>query len=158
MLSVLRELQSVPSKTAVENGRKIASALCIMLCFDLLIPRKIKMSDMPKGAMSMMMSMMSLQPDVKQRKCDDFCVVNSCIPDAVKKHVISVILSFCNDLSHTSSLSHPFWLYAVPLIHLLQGACQPFDRLQLDPEKIVWSDPHLGLYPVRGKTYSSKLR
>ena len=129
-----------------------------MLCFDFLIPRKINMSDIPKDTISMMMSMMSLHPDVKQRKCDDLHVVNGCIPDAVKKLVISVILSFCNHLSYTTSLSHPFWLYAVPLIHLLQGACQPFDGLQLDTEKIVWSDPQLGLYSVRRKAYSSKVR
>lgn len=155
---MLRELQTVPTKTAVENGHKIASVLCIMLCFDFLIPHKIKMYNLPKDLISMMMSMMSLHPDVKQKKCDDFYALRDCVPDVVKKHVISVILSFCNQLSKTSYLSYPFWLYAVPLIHFLQGACQPFDGLQLDPEKIVWSDPQLGLYPVRKKTYSSNVR
>ena len=158
MLSVLKELQSFPPKTTVENGQKIASALCIMLCFDFLIPSKIKMNDIPKDAMSVMLSMMSLQPDVKQKKCDDLRVVDSCIPDAVKKLVISAILSFCNHLSHTSFLSHPSWLYSVPLIHFLQGTCQPFDGLQLDKEKIVWSDPQLGLFSVRERTYTSKVR
>ena len=116
------------------------------------------MKDIHTDDASAMMSMLTLQPDVKQRKCEDFDIVNGYINVGVKKQVVDALLHFCNHLCHTASLNDPLWLYALPLIHFLQGISQPFDVLQLVPDKIKWQNPSLGLNTLRGKTYAGSVR
>ena len=153
LLSALKELQKIPINGPSQNGQRMVSVLCILLCLDELIPRKITMKDVRTDDASLMMSMLTLQPNVKLRKCEDFQIVHGSIIAAVKKQVTDALLQFCNHLCHHASLSNPLWLYAVPLFHFLQGRCQPFDVLELDPDKIMWLDSSLGLHTVRQKTY-----
>ena len=32
------------------------------------------------------------------------------------------------------------WLSAIPLFHFLKGHCQPFDSIEVNPEKITWGE------------------
>ena len=160
LLSVLRKLQKVSINTINENGRRIASTLSIILCFDFLIPHhNIKLVDVPTEDIVNMISMLALHPDMEQRKCYDFDAVNKMIPSIYcKKKVFEAILSFCNQLIQ-QPLSRPAWLYAVPLIHFYEGLSQPFMKPQLDPSKILWPEKSsLGLNSWKQKTYHGPMR
>ena len=159
LLSVLKELQKVPLDPTIDNGRRMTSVLTIILCFDFLIPQYIKMKDIPSDDIAGMMSMLVLQPDLEKKKCHDLDFFKNLVHLDVKKGLTDAVVSFCNELLHQTYLNQPIWLYAVPLIHFLQGACQPFEKPEQDPNKIMWPDSSsLGLHALRQKTYTGKAR
>ena len=157
LLSVLKELQKVSTYTAIDNGRRMVSVLTIILCFDFLFLRQINVQDIQSEDIAGMMSMLVLQPNLEQKTCCDLNIVISSCPEHVKKCLTDTIVLFCNELLRQRFLNRPIWLYAVPLIHFLQGDCQPFDKDLQIQGKMIWpiaSPVRLDL--VRERTYSGR--
>ena len=157
LLSVLKGLQKVSTYTVIDNGRRMVSVLSIILCFDFLFLQQVKVQDIQSEDIASMMSMLVLQPNLEQKMCHDLNIIISSCPEGVKKRLTDTIVLFCNELLRQRFLNRPIWLYAVPLIHFLQGDCQPFDKPQQNQGKIMWpiSSP-ICLDLVRERTYSGR--
>ena len=159
LLAVLKELQKVPLHTAIDNGRRMASVLTIILCFDFLIPQYVRLQDVSSEDISGMISMLALQPDLEQRKCHDYEIVVSLVDPDMKKCLTDAVVLFCNHLLQQKLLNRPMWLYAVPLLHFLRGDCQPFGNPHQYPNKIAWPDSSvLNLSTLRQDSYAGHSR
>ena len=90
----------------------------------------------------------SLWPDLEHPKCADLDVVLSFIPGAQRKSISDAIIGFCNHLLHQKLLNSRYWLFVIPLVHNSTGTSKPFQKPELDPHKMVWSDRSLGLNHV----------
>ena len=156
LLTHMRELKlkQVPLDSALDNGKRISSVLSIIMCFHHLIPNHFKMSAFKGKDIADMLSMLILHPNVEKKKCLDYDHVSKTIKPEMKKTLTDAIVSFCNQLHHSTGLSQLQWLYAVPLLHFLQGVSQPFGKPELDPQNIQWSDPYLGLNTLRQRVYN----
>ena len=153
LLQVMKELRQVVHNPANQNGKRMASVLSIIFCFDHLIPRYISMSIFKNEDIADMLSMLTLSPNVEQRKCLDYDYVNTLVKPQMRKTLAEAILSFCIQLHHKTFLFQPKWLYAVPLLHFLQGVSQPFGNFELDPQKMKWGDASLGLNSLRQRVH-----
>lgn len=158
LLQVMRELKEVLHSPALENGKRMASVLSIMLCFDHLIPKHIKMSSFKNEDIADMLSMLTLCPDMEKKKCPDYDYICQVLETEAKTTLTERIILFCNQLHHNTYLNQPKWLYAVPLLHFLQGVSQPFKSLELDPKKMIWGDTSLGLRTLRENVYNGSVK
>lgn len=158
LLQVMRELKQVLHSPALQNGRRMTSVLSIMLCFDHLIPKYIRMSTFKNEDIADMLSMLAIYPDMEQKKCRDYDYVCQVLEPHVKKTVTDTITSFCNQLHHSTYLSQPHWLYAIPLLHFLRGASRPFENLELESKKMKWGDAYLGLQNLRQHVYNGSVK
>ena len=158
LVTVIRELKQVLHSPALENGKRMASVLSVILCLYQLMPRYIKMSTFKNEDIAVMLSMLTLCPSVAPKKCFDYIYVNGVIKPQVKKTLTDAILSFCNQLHHTTYLSQPQWLYALPLLHFLQEISQPFGNPELNPKNMKWGDAALGLKNLRQQTYNGNIK
>ena len=153
LLQVVKELHEMPHTPALQNGRRMASVLSLMLCFYHLYPTYINMASFNVDEIALMISMLRISPDVRQRQCVEYDYVNKMIQPQDKKHIADTILMFCNQLHHTTFFVKIQWLYAIPLLHFLQGVSQPFGIPELNPHEMKWGDLSLGLYNLRQQTY-----
>ena len=158
LLAITQKLHEMPCSSPLQNGKRMASVLTIMLCFHNLIPRYINMDSFSVDEISLMVSMLRISPDVEQRECFDYDYVSKMIQPQEKKYIADAILAFCNQLRHTTLFGKIQWLYAIPLLHFLQEVSRPFDSPELDPHKMKWGDSSLGLYALRQKTYTGDFK
>ena len=157
LLAVQKELCKVSCSSAIENGKRMVSALCIILCFEALIPKHIK-SMLKDDELESSLSLLILQPDLSQKRCLDYECVEQAMPLGVKKHIAERIGSFCTQLHNKAQLSRPGWIYAIPLLHFLQGVSKPFEDPELDPDKMKWGDSSLGLQSLRSAVYNGNAK
>lgn len=151
LLSAAEEVKAMASSSAPENGRCIVCIAIIFCCLHHLIPRRVRMSDIPLDNMAQMLSMLALKPDLEKKSCVDYDIVKeSCSGEEAK--LAEALRTFCTHLLHEKDLRSPEWLFSVPLIHFLRGVSKPFERPVFVPEKIQWGDKTLGLGQIRGKT------
>ena len=158
LLQVMEDLYKVPCTSVHQNGRRMASVLSVMLCFHYLISKYVKMDTIKLDKIALMVSMLKISPDVEQRKCPDYDYVNAMMQPQDKKPLAEAILHFCNQLHHETSFGKIEWLYAIPLLHFLQGVGQPFGNPELDPHEMKWGDASLGLRSLRQKTYTGDFK
>ena len=161
LLTAVRELKQLPCNSAVYNGKRMVSVLTVFLCFCHLIPQHFLMSDIPDENIALLLSMLKIYPNEEKKQCVDYEHVNRCmcsIDHQVKKSLTETVLQFCNELLHRTQFNHLEWLYAVPLLHFLQGVSRPFGTIELDADKIEWGDGNLGLYDLRNLKYGGDVR
>lgn len=160
LLTVMRGLQQEPHDSWVDNGRRMVSVLSIIMCFYNLMQQHLKMDILINEDIALMLSMLTIHPDVSQRLCLDFAYVCQCIkpPGPVKKSLADATVSFCIHLHHKTLLNTPQWLYAVPVLHFFQGVSQPFEKDELDPKKMKWGDSSLDLCDLRQQTYDGDVK
>ena len=158
LLEIMKKLHELTYSSALENGKRMASVLSIMLCFHYLIPKYVQMESFNDDEIAMMVSMLEVFPHKKRRECLEYDYVNKMIQPKEKKQIADTILAFCNQLHHKTRFAKIQWLYAIPLLHFLQEVCQPFDNLELDPNEMKWGDASLGLYNLQQNTYTGDFR
>ena len=161
LLATLRQLKELQCSSAHENGMRIVSVLTVILCFCHLIPQHIEMSNIANEDIALLLSMLKLNLDEEKKRCVDYEHVNRCmcsIDQQVKKSLTETVLQFCNELHHRTQFNHLEWLYAVPLLHFLQGVSRPFDKIELDADKIQWGDKNLGLSDLKSQEYDGDMR
>ena len=130
----------------------MASALAVMFCFSILIPKPLQMDGIPFEYIEKMFYLLYLRPDLECGTCSDLDFVLSLVPPANRKEVSDAIIGFSLQLSHNKLLNSPQWLYAIPLIHFLRGTSKPFQKLPSDPQSVTWYNKGLGLDHVRRLT------
>ena len=158
LYSVVLALKGKQCVTQEENGKRIAAVSTVIYCFDMLIPRPLRIESINLDRISDMMSMLTLQPDTENQKCIDYEYMSSLIPQNSRKKAADAISQFCRQLLHKRNLHSPQWLYAIPLIHFLREDCKPFQAPELNPEKMKWEDKNLGLSVVRSQTHDKDIR
>ena len=158
LLSVIEDLCKMQCTSTVENGKRMASALSIILCFEKLIPERIKMYSFKEDETAAILHVLSIWPDEKLKQCHDYEHVKQVMHHDVVKPLVEQIGSFCTHLHNKAHLNPPTWIYAVPLLHFLQGVSEPFGNPELDPDKMKWGDASLGLSTLRSSAYTSNVK
>ena len=161
LLATVRKLKELQCSSTHDNGKRMVSVLTVILCFCHLIPHHIKMCDIPNEDIALLLSMLKLNLDEEKKRCVDYEHVNRCtcsIDHQVKKSMTKTVLKFCNELRHRSQFKQLEWLYAVPLLHFLQGVSHPFGKIELDADKIQWGDKNLELYDLKSQEYDGDMR
>ena len=158
LLSVMEDLRKKQCTSYIENGKRMVSALSIILCFEMLIPDRIKMNSFKEDELETILSVLTIWPYEKLKQCPDYQHVKQTVHHNVVKVLAEQIGSFCTQLHNKSRLHRLGWVYAVPLLHFLQGASEPFGDPELDPDKFKWGDASLGLHTLRSHVYSANVK
>jgi hypothetical protein len=156
ILAVIDDLHMKSVDTAEENGQRISSVLAIVSSIYSLTPKSLKLESFETSAIATILSMLYLKPNPEERQCTDLDIVFSLLPEKSRKTISEALCGLCTHLSSHKDLREPDWIYAIPLIHFLQKKSTPFDTL--NPEKIVWENPHLGLKHVKSVTRNKGTR
>lgn len=148
--SAAGELELIEIHSREDNGRRMASALAILVCLDKLIPSALALHKVEYSIMEVLFELLYPRPDCEKKTCHDIDFVFSLVPKDRRKMVHEALNSFCQELCHKRHLNSPHWLYALPLLHRLKDTqLKPFQKLQCKPEEIPWVDKSLGLGVVR---------
>ncbi len=154
LLSIIMKLVEKKMETPLENGRRMLSVITIMCCIWRMVSGHIKFNDLlDHHTMHLVLSMLRLKPDQEQKRCIDWEYLDKNIPTEFKKESYASVQMFINELSHARPLSTPQWLYAIPVMHFLNGVSEPFQGFEFDPRKVPFEDKLIGLRAVREKTY-----
>ncbi len=133
----------------ISNGKRMASAVTIMCCL------KNTNVNLDLNCTSALFEMLRLMPDIESKKCIDWDYLNELIPNEFKSIVLESIQVLANNLIQKTHLSHPEWLYAMPILHFLCGASLPFQDRIFSPSEIPWQSKQINLGRVRSLTYES---
>ena len=158
LLEVAKELRKVLCTTALQNGKRLASVLSLILCFHFLITKYAKMDTICLDDIAIIVSMLRIFPDVQQRKCPDYDYVDKMMQPQERKSIADLILKFCNQLQQKTFFGKIAWLYAIPLLHFLQGVSQPFGNPVLDTHEMECSYANLRLHKLRQQTHTGDHR
>ena len=151
--SAAEDLQSIEIHSCEDNGKRMASALTILVTLDLLIPSIFTIDRVDFKVTELLFTLLCPRPDCDKQTCRDLDLVLSLIPKDSKKLVCDALGNFCRELSHKRHLNSPHWLYALPLFHFLRDPeLKPFHRILCDPREVPWVDTSLGLGTVRSAT------
>ena len=154
LISIGNQLVERKIETPLENGRKMLSVITIMCCISRMVSEIIKFNYLlDHHTMSLFLIMLRLWPDQVRKRCIDWEYLDKNIPDEFKKESYDSVRMFINELSHAQPLSKPEWLYAIPVMHFLNGVSKPFQRIEFDPKKVPFGDKLITLGAVRRKTY-----
>ena len=156
ILSLIDDLQMKSVDTAEENGQRISSVLAIVSCIYSLTPTSLTLNSFHASAIATILSMLCLKPDLEKRQHTDLDIVLNLLPEKSRKATSEALCGMCTHLSSHKDLREPDWIYAVPLIHFLQKKSTPFETL--NPDKITWENPHLGLKHVKSVTRNKDTR
>lgn len=123
------------------NGKRMASALTIICCIYKIVT---KMEGMPFENVAALLSMLCLMPDAENQVCVDWDIVNELLP----KTMNAIAFEATHSLMRYLSRHHHFlrqWLFALPVLHFLNGTSQPFQPAEYKPQDIPWGDRVIGL-------------
>ena len=139
------KLQQKETNLSNDNGRKIAAATLLIMCFYKAFP-PLQLDDDERA---LLLSLLEMKPNVKFQCCGDFQYFLSLMDSFVLKDAKLAIQAMCIMLAQSRHLTKPQWLYAIPLIHFLDGACTPFQKVTMNPETFaVWEDKAISLTPI----------
>ena len=151
LFAVTEQLHSKEIKCLEDSGRRMASVLAVLLSFYRLIPI-LNVNGAGTDTLEAVLSLLYLRPDEEHSTHTDLDVVLSLIPKGDRKLVSDALIAFSVSLSHRKLFERPSWLYAIPLVHFLRGTSAPFQKPELNPEKMTWGEKGLGLLHVRQET------
>ena len=145
LMNIALKLQQKETKLFNDNGRRITAATLLIMCFHNASPPLLLDDD----ERAQLLSLLEMKPNVESHCCRDFQYFKSLMDIFVLKEAKIAIRAMCIMLAQSGHLSKPQWLYAIPLIHFLDGACTPFQRVTVDPETFaVWEDKAISLTPT----------
>lgn len=124
------------------NGKRMASALTIICCFFKIIT---KMESIPIEYVAALLSLLRPMPDVENQVCVDWDHVNELLPGTMKNIAYDATHCLIVHLSHRKHFSSREWLFALPVLHFLNGKSQPFQPIEYKPQEIPWGDRTIGL-------------
>lgn len=151
--SAAKELQLIEIHSREDNGKRMASALAILVTLDHLIPKPLSIDQIEVGLIELLLILLCPKPDPERQTCHDLDFILGVVPNDSRKVVCEALRSFCQELSHKKYLASPHWLYALPLFHFLRDPqLKPFSKIQGDPKDVPWVDRSLGLGAVRSVT------
>ena len=151
--SAAEDLQLKKIHSCKENGKRMASALALLVTLDLLIPNSFHIDQVEFRLIELLLMLLCPWPDSDRQTCHDLDFVLSLIPQDSRKMICEALRSFCQELSHKRHLASPQWLYALPLFHFLRDPqLKPFSKIQCNPKEVPWIDRSLGLGAVRSVT------
>ena len=116
------------------NGMRISSVLVVICC---LYQCRLKISS--AHIISNILFMLKLMPDVEKKKCVDWEYVENVVPKWYKKVIYEGIHQHFMQLLMSELLFKLDWLFAIPIMHFLNGDAKPFRSIEYDPRKIQWS-------------------
>ena len=155
--SAAEDLQSIEIHSQEDNGKRMASALAILVTLDHLIPNTFTIDKINFKVTELLFTLLCPRPDTEKQTCRDLDLVLSLIPKDNRKTVCEALESFCRELSHKRHLNSPHWFYALPLFHFLRDPqLRPFHIIQCNPKDVPWVDTSLGLGAVRSVTVNKK--
>ena len=133
-------------QSAYVNGKRMASALTIICCFFKIVT---KMDAIPFEHAAALLSMLRLMPDALNQVCVDWELLTELLPGTMKTMAFDAAHGFAVHLSHHKHFNRPEWLYALPVIHFLNGKSEPFQKIEYRPRAIPWGDRIIGLGYVK---------
>ena len=135
-----------PVSTAEESGKKLMSAI-IIICIigKLLETNHIRVRDIPIPYAASILQMLCLRPDLENKKCLDYDIVHSVIPNHYVKDVTDAISELGDYLIAAADIEHVEWFYCLPILHFLNNSTNPFDTIDLPVMKLVFTDRYLKL-------------
>ena len=155
---VADKLELIEIHSQEDNGKRMASALAVIVTLDSLIPGAIKLQNVEHKLMEILFCLLRPRPDCEKRTCHDLEFVFHLAPNEDRKTIYEALNSFCMELSHKKNLLCPSWLYVLPLLHFLRNPhLRPFHILHDDPKDVPWVDTSLGLGAVRSATRNKNL-
>ena len=122
---------------SLSNGKRIASAITLMICFCKVAGN---VEAIPSEHIKALVSLLRLMPDTQKQICADWNFLNGVLPPAYKRIAFDAVYKFILHYSHHALLSQPEWLFALPLAHFLNSASEPFQQIEHDPRSIPWED------------------
>ena len=147
------QLQLIGIHSPEDNGKRMASALAMLVTLDLLIPDVFKIDQVEVELIELLLMLLCPMPNSEKQTCYDLDFVLSLIPMDSRKMVSEALGSFCRELSHKRHLASYQWLYALPLFHFLKDPqLKLFYTIQCNPKEVPWVDTSLGLVSVRSQT------
>lgn len=137
----------------------MSSVLVIMCCIHKMAPKYVKLNKIDPNIISELLLMLSLNPEPLLKRCDDWSYLLNLLhnKDSFKKNIYDSLREFIIILSHEHHLMKPEWLFSLPLLHLLREQIQPFQELELNPQKIPWKDDEINLGSIKNKTYDKDI-
>jgi hypothetical protein len=144
LLEITEQLQTKKIRCLEDSGRRMSSILAVLLSFYRLVPI-LNVNNVGTSSLETVLSLLYLRPDIEHSTHRDLDVVYSLIPKADRKLVSEALIEFSISLSHRNLFERPSWLYTIPLIHFLQGTSAPFQKPELNPEKMTWGEKGLDL-------------
>ncbi len=154
LVSIIKQLDERKIETPLENGKRMLSVITIMCCISKMVSN-MQLNDLLEHySMSLFLSMLRPWPDQEHKRCTDWEYLDKSIPAGFKKESYNSVQMFINELSSCADpLSKPEWLYAIPVMHFLNGISEPFQQFEFDPKKVPLGDTLIGLGAVKWKTY-----
>lgn len=124
------------------NGKQICSMLVVLLLLNKIYSHFKENDVKDYKTISSMFSKLCLQVSNSQQPptCPDLDFVLSRIPDDHRKNIAEALKELVNSIVSLNGWKTPEWLYAVPLIHILNGKIEPFQRPTLTSKDINWKN------------------
>ena len=141
-------------QNALLNGKRMASALTILCCFNRIV---LKLDSIPLEHIVALLSMLHLMPDSKKLQCADWDHVSSLLPETLKGRALDAVHRCVVHLSHQKHFD-PVWLFALPVVHFLKGSSRPFQPIECNPRNIPWGDKFIGSGFVKNLIKDKELR
>lgn len=96
-------------------------------------------------------SMLLLTPELPS--CPEISIVSDLISEDCQKNIASILVQFLNVNLPASNRRSAEWLYAIPLIHILEKRIKPFGRPALTSKDIRWTiDGHIDFKKKAGSS------
>lgn len=152
LTKIIDQLYSKRVELPDENGRRMASVLSLICSLHFLqgVPSVFDINKFSTKSIESLLSMLLLNPYVDDQKCTDLDIVLTMVSRPLLRKVSDALIFICNHISFKKQLSSPQWLYAIPLVHVfVEKDLIPFGDLEIELEKIRWSDGHFTLAHIQ---------
>lgn len=136
-MPIVEDLKIKPVSNAHENGRRLFSVVTLLCCVHKMMNSE-QHSSIPNTVLISLLEMFSIVPDLESKHCWDFELMKSSIADHVLDHTTKIVYAIASYLVQHGALNCGVWLRCLPLIHLLLKEIEPFEEIELPPDKLIF--------------------
>lgn len=141
LFNIATYLKSVQMNSSSENGKRMCVVFIILhLLYKIRDHLMIKKNE---DLFYTLFKMLHLKPELSPALTfPDLNFIMSFIPDDHHKAVANFLVHFTNTMLPfiINNWNKPHWIYAIPIIHVLDGRIQSFDNPALTSNEIIWKD------------------
>lgn len=151
LLDVTRQLFNIDVKqNPTSNGKRMLSAIVVASCLHDIYDIRVISTEL----LSKLLSLFRLMPDVLNKKCEDWELLNTSISESsFRKKAFEAICELIHHRSCIKPYIHSSWLCAIPTAHFLSQDYVPFQSIELDERRIKWKGQFIDLTPIKKRNY-----